>query len=464
MRGALAPTRIKYQHPFRLLCLLMLATLISACDRAGPQIDKAVLDNGLTIYVMPHHRAPTLTHMVWYRTGGADDPLGQSGIAHLFEHLMFKSTTTRPEGDFSKTIARLGGEDNAMTMPDLTVYFQRVPKEHLEKVIALEADRMANLTLSQEDFDTERDVVIEERSLRVDSKPMALAQEQMMDALYAGHPYHIPVIGWRNELKNVPYQAAVDFYRAHYAPDQATLLVVGDTSLDEVVRLAQKHFGPLKPSGKPLPVRPVLNFDEPILSTEPLVFSDPRSQQHVWLRLYRLPSASTITPRDMAALTIGIDLLGGNSTSLLYDHLVRDRALVVDTGSSLDTNMRDSSEIMIYAIAHDDAGLIALDTQVNEIIQSAQNSLFSEEQIKRSANKLAAAFLYDHDGQSALAFNYGLAISFGADVDEISRWPDDLAAVTAEDIQHALTTYLVPGQYITGHIKPEGPHAEQNNE
>lgn len=460
MLGAVSPSLAKFIKLFIVAGLISLTGLLTACDRTGPDIGVAHLDNGLTIYVIPHHRAPTVTQMVWYRTGGADDPVGQSGIAHLFEHLMFKSTTTRPEGDFSKIIAQMGGEDNAMTMADLTVYFQRVPKQRLADVMALEADRMTNLVLSQEDFETERDVVVEERSLRVDSQPFSLANEQLMSRLYAGHPYSVPVIGWRDELKNVPYHAAVDFYRAHYAPDQAILLVVGDTSLRDVVKLAETYFGNIPPSGKQAEPRPTLNFNDAVLPPEPFVYSDPRLQQHVWLRCYRLPPTEQMAARELAALTIGLDLLGGHSTSLLYEDLVRHSELAIDTGSELDTNMRDSSEVTIYAIAHNDEGLTTLDQRIDDIIHTAQTSLFTPEQIERSANKLAANFLYDQDGQSSLAFNYGLAIAFGADPDDMARWPDDLQDVSPADVQHALTTYLVPGQFVTGHIKPEGDNAK----
>lgn len=457
MFGALAPTLKKN---IIWLALLGLISSLAACDRA-PEIGVARLDNGLTIYVIPHHRAPTVTHMVWYGVGGADDPEGHSGIAHLFEHLMFKSTTTRPEGDFSKIIAAMGGQDNAMTMADLTVYFQRVPKERLADVMALEADRMVNLTLSEEDFKTERDVVIEERGLRVDSQPNALAHEKIMDQLYAGHPYHRPVIGWREELENLPYEAATEFYKAHYAPDQAFLLVAGDTSLSEVVRLAKQYYGPLAPSGKKRTIRPALDFAHSTLSPEPLDFSDPRSQQYIWMRYYRLPPSVDLKPRELAALTIGIDLLGGENTSLLYEKLVRGEGVAIATGSALDTNMRNASEVSIYAIAHQREGLTALDGQVDAIIADAQKTLFSPEDIERAANKLAASFVYEQDGQASLAFNYGLAIAFGGQPDDIANWPDYLHDVSPADVQTALATYLKAGQYVTGHIGPADGDANE---
>ncbi len=208
------------------------------------------LKNGLQVLVIPDHRAPVVTQMIWYKVGAADEPPGSSGIAHFLEHLMFKGTDLIPTGQFSKIIARNGGEDNAFTNHDVTAYFQRVAKDRLPKVMEMEADRMANLRLSEEDVATERKVILEERRSRVDNDPGSILQEQMMAALYANHPYGIPIIGWEHEIRALDREDALSFYRRFYAPDNAILVIAGDVEPEEVRRLAEETFGKLAPSDK----------------------------------------------------------------------------------------------------------------------------------------------------------------------------------------------------------------------
>ena len=211
------------------------------------------LDNGMDVVVIPDHRAPVVTHMVWYRVGAADEPPGKSGIAHFLEHLMFKGTSKIPAGDFSKIIRQHGGEDNAFTSSDYTAYFQRIAKEQLPMVMEMEADRMANLKLTAQDVETERDVILEERRSRIDNEPAARLMEQMDAALFLNHPYHKPVIGWMNEMEKLSRQDALDFYKRFYTPANAILVVAGDTTPEEVRKLAQTHFGKLQNTAEPGP-------------------------------------------------------------------------------------------------------------------------------------------------------------------------------------------------------------------
>ncbi len=211
------------------------------------------LENGLEIVVVPDRRAPVVTHMVWYKVGGADEPPGKSGIAHFLEHLMFKGTDKIPAGEFSKIVARLGGQDNAFTAQDITAYFQRVAKEKLSQVMSMEADRMANLRLDEKEVLTERKVIREERRSRVDNDPSSLLQEQMMAALYIAHPYHTPVIGWDTEIRELSREDALRHYKKFYAPNNAILVVTGDVDPDQVVALAKDTYGkfPANPGSWP---------------------------------------------------------------------------------------------------------------------------------------------------------------------------------------------------------------------
>ncbi len=203
------------------------------------------LDNGMDVVVIPDHRAPIVSHMVWYRVGGADEPEGASGIAHFLEHLMFKGTEKIAAGEFSKIVARYGGTDNAFTSQDVTAYYQDVAKDRLPLVMEMESDRMRNLQLAEKDVLTERDVILEERRMRVDNDPAAKLSEQMDAVLYANHPYGAPVIGWEHEIAALSREDALAFYRRFYAPNNAILVVAGDVEPDAVLALARDTYGKL---------------------------------------------------------------------------------------------------------------------------------------------------------------------------------------------------------------------------
>src|SRR5689334_8856944 len=230
-----------------LMTLAMLA--LSAQDlsaQTGPRAHEFVLPNGMQIVVIPDHRAPVVTHMVWYRVGAADEPPGVSGIAHFLEHLMFKSTDKIPNGEFSKIISRLGGQDNAFTTHDYTGYFQRIAKERLGTVMEMEADRMANLQLAEKDVLTERNVILEERRSRTENNPSNILSEQMSAALYRNHPYRVPIIGWMHEIAKLSQADALAYYKRFYAPNNAVMVVTGDVTVEEVKTLAEATYGKVK--------------------------------------------------------------------------------------------------------------------------------------------------------------------------------------------------------------------------
>lgn len=212
----------------------------------GPDIQSGKLANGLEIVVIPDHRAPVVTHMVWYRNGSADDPIGKSGIAHFLEHLMFKGTRSHPQGEFSDVVAELGGQENAFTSNDYTAYFQRVGKDHLKTLMGFEADRMTNLVLSDEVVNPERDVVLEERMMRTDTDPNAQLQEAVHASLFAHHPYGTPIIGWDHEIRGLDRHDALDYYGRFYTPENAILVVAGDVTYPEVEALARDSYSTLR--------------------------------------------------------------------------------------------------------------------------------------------------------------------------------------------------------------------------
>jgi zinc protease len=299
-----------------ILAPMVLAPMVLASQaRAEPAVSDFRLDNGMEVVVIEDHRAPVVTHMVWYRVGAADEPWGHSGIAHFFEHLMFKATGKIADGAFSKIVAANGGSDNAFTSYDYTAYFQRIAADRLGLVMGMEADRMRNLALSDEVIATERDVILEERNQRTDNSPQGLFAEQMDAALYMNHPYGVPVIGWRHEIEQLNLTDANDFYGRYYAPDNAILVVAGDVTPDEVRKLAETHYGPLQPSGRPAEARPQ---EPPQLTPRRLEMRDERVRQPFVRRIYLVPTYDPENQREAAALSILSDVLGDGITSAMY--------------------------------------------------------------------------------------------------------------------------------------------------
>jgi len=290
----------------------------NAAELAGspPEVASYTLDNGMQVVVIPDNRAPVATHMVWYKVGAADEPPGVSGIAHFLEHLMFKGTEKLSPGEFSKTVARWGGQDNAFTAQDITGYFQRVPKARLGDVMRMEADRMVNLRLDEKNVMTERDVILEERRMRVDNDPSNILLEQAKAALYVAHPYGTPIIGWETEMRQLDREDALAFYERFYAPNNAVLVVSGDVAPQDVLALAREHYGriPLR-SGADRGARPA----EPEPRTErEVTLKDPRAAKPTVYRYYLVPSYGSDTGLEAEALELLMRIVGENPTGRLY--------------------------------------------------------------------------------------------------------------------------------------------------
>ena len=304
----------------RLPGLLLFTLSLLAAPAHADEVTSFTLDNGMDVVVIEDHRAPVVVHMVWYKVGAADEPPGRSGIAHFTEHLMFKGTDAYPGKAVSEIVEANGGSDNAFTSYDYTAYFQRVAADRLDLMMALEADRMVNLTLSEADVLTERDVILEERNQRTENSASALFGEQRSAAQYLNHPYGIPIIGWRAEMETLSRQDALDFYKANYAPDNAILVVAGDVTPDAVRALAQEHYGPLAPGGtRAARARPQ---EPPQLAERRIAFADPRVAQPYVIRSYLAPERDAGDQAEAAALVYLANLLGGDgATSLLGQKL-----------------------------------------------------------------------------------------------------------------------------------------------
>src|SRR5487761_2046429 len=314
-------------------------------------ISHFTLENGLDVVLIEDHRAPVVTHMVWYKNGSAEDPPMKSGIAHFLEHLMFKGTKNHAKGKFSEIVAELGGQENAFTSNDYTAYFQRVARDHLRVVMEYEADRMVNLVLDDATVDPEREVVMEERRMRTDNDPAAQLQEAVQAALFTQHPYGRPVIGWGHEIETLNRHDAIAYYERFYTPENEILVVAGDIGREELTRLANETYGKIPARGAKLERR---RPQEPPAHAHRLVsLSDEKVEQPSHQALYLVPSVSTAKPGVAEALEVLSHMLGGGPTSILYKGLVLDQKIAVAAGAYYMGTAVDDTRFYVFAIPNE---------------------------------------------------------------------------------------------------------------
>jgi zinc protease len=422
-----------------------------AVQKSGPKATQFELSNGLKILVIEDHRAPVVTHMLWFRVGGTDDPPGLSGAAHLFEHLLFKGTKNVPPGELSKTVARNGGQDNAFTTHDYTAYFQRIAKDRLPLMMELEADRMVNLDLSEMNVLTERDVVLEERRLRVESDPQSLATEQMEAALQTTHPYGRPVIGWMAEISTMNRTQAIDFYKTHYAPNNATLIVAGDVTPEEVRRLAQEKYG--KVERRMLAPRPNVP-PPPRLSEARMEFAIPGTRVPQLTRYYRAPSYVGSPKGTGEAMEMLAAILGGGQTSRLYQSLVVDKKLASNAGAFYSGYSRGPGSFGVYATPRDGVSFDTLETAMDQIIRGMTTAAPEAGEFERAKTRLVAEYTYQQDNQFQLAQDYGTSLSVGLTIADVEDWPNRIKTVQPADVRRVAQTYVVKEQSVTGRMQP----------
>lgn len=421
-------------------------------SRAAPAISNFKLKNGMEVVVIPDHRVPVVTHMVWYRVGAADEKRGVSGIAHFLEHLMFKGTERIPPGEFSKIVARNGGEDNAFTGHDATAYFQRVAKDRLPLVMDLEADRMVNLRLLKKDVVTERKVILEERRSRVENDPSNILGEQMNAALYYSHPYGVPILGWEHEMRQLDRDIAIGFYERYYAPNNAILVVAGDVTADEVKSLAEKSYGKIKPRSER--VRAPRPKEPPHRAPVRISLDDPRAGSATVQRYYHVPSYRTAEPGEAEALDLMMKILGSGSTSRLYRKLVVEQKISAGAGGWYSGNGLDYGRLGIYAVASDGADIAEIEKAMNEVIAGFIDEGVTQKELDRARNAYIASYIYAGDNQTRLARRYGWGLVNGRTIEDIESWPERLEKVTVEDVQKVARKYFDLNQSVTGVLRP----------
>ena len=438
-------------------CLAWIGVLfipMAAPADIADQVTDFTLDNGLQVVVIEDHRAPVVVHMLWYRAGSSDEPAGVSGIAHFLEHLLFKQTKTLEAGEFSRVVAENGGSDNAFTSKDFTAYFQRVAADRLDLMMQMEADRMVNLDLSEEDILTEREVIIEERNQRVENSPGALFREQTTAALFLNHRYGVPVIGWRHEMEKLSLSDALDFYRQYYAPNNAVLVVAGDVLPDDVRQLAEKNYGPLPANPELGPrARPQ---EPPQIAARRLSYRDERVAQPYMTRSYLAPERDPGDQSTAAALTLLAEILGGGQTSVLTQKLQFETSTAVYAAAFYDGLSLDDSSFGFAVVPSAEVTLQAAEEALDQALAEFFEAGVDLEQLERIKTQFAASDIYARDNVQGLANSYGAALTSGLGLSDIHAWPDIIQAVTAEDIMAAAKDVLRDAGSVTGWLmKPE---------
>jgi zinc protease len=439
------------RNPIGVLAVAVLTVAAATVHAAaGPDISHFTLSNGLEVVVIPDHRVPVATHMVWYKVGSADETPGKSGLAHFLEHLMFKGTAKNPAGRFSQVVSTIGGQENAFTAADYTGYFQRVPRDQLKTMMEFEADRMTGLVLTDEAVRTELKVVLEEQNMRVANNPGARLGEQMEAALYLNHPYGRPVIGWRHEIEQLDRDDALAFYRRFYSPNNAIVVVAGDVTADEVRTLAQQTYAKVPRVAES---KPRLRPQEPAQEAPRTVtLADPRVAQPSVSRYYLVPSSTTARPGESEALEVLAHILGEGSNSRLYRSLVFGRGIAVNAGASYGPTAVDATHFSVYATPKPGTDLRQMEEALDAVLGSITEDGVSEEELTRAKNRMIADAVYANDNQRVMAQWYGAALTTGSTVERVNTWPDRIRAVSAGEVRDVARRWLDKRRSVTGYL------------
>jgi len=432
------------------LAALLLTLSVPLVAQANPFEHQ--LANGLRIIVKEDHRAPTAAHMVWYRAGSMDETNGTTGVAHLLEHMMFKGTPTTGAGEFSRLVAAAGGRDNAFTSKDFTAYFQQVPKQKLEQMMQLEADRMRHLTLDPKEFEQEIKVVMEERRLRTDDQPQALLAEQMGAVAFQAHPYRVPVIGWMNDLESMTVQDARDWYERWYVPNNAFVVIVGDVDHQEVFKLAERYYGVL--ASRPLPARKPQS--EPIQTGIRRLTVKAPAELPVVLMAYKVPVIRDVEKdSEPYALEMLSSILDGHEAARFSKSLIREQRLAVSAGVGYDATSRGPGLFYLQGSPSEGKTRAELEAGFRAEISRLVKEGVAADELARAKAQLVAGQIYKLDSMFAQAMEIGQLETSGISYQMDKRLIEKLQAVTAEQVQAVARKYFQDEQLTVAELDPQ---------
>jgi zinc protease len=416
------------------------------------------LANGLQVVVIGVHRLPVVRQIVFYRVGASDDPPGKSGLAHYLEHLMFKGTRIVPSGEFSKIVARHGGRENAFTSADTTAYYQTVSRDQLEMVMRMEADRMANLTIAPEEAVPELKVVVEERRARVDNQPAAQLDEQVAAAMFMNHPYRVPIIGWQHELEKLTVEDARAFYKQHYAPNNAILVIAGDVTVDEVRPLAEKYYGviPSNPAIKPR----VRLAEPPQRAARRVTMRSDRVREPRFSRDYLAPSHSTGETAHAYALELLSVILGGGTTSRLYRSMVIEKKIALGVDTYYDADQFGPAVFGFALRPRVGTGLDVAEAALDNEIRALLKKGITADELASARKRMLASAIFARDSLRRGAVSVGIALTTRQTIDDVESWPDRIKAVTLDQVNAAARYVLRPERSVTSLLLPDDPGAQ----
>ena len=421
------------------IILLIVLSLLMQLVFCGTQTFH--LDNGLKIVVKEDHRAPVAISMVWYNVGSADEPGGITGISHALEHLMFKGTPKNPVGMFSKRIAKMGGQENAFTNHDYTAFFEKIAATNLAESFELEADRMQNLLLDKNEFAKEIKVVQEERRLRTDDNPEALTFERFLATAHLSSPYHHPVIGWMSDLQHMTVDDARAWYQKYYAPNNATLVVVGDVSAKHVCALAKKYFGQIKPH--PLLLRKS-QLEPPALGKKRVEVHAP-AQLPMLMIGYTVPTVVTSNPESIIepyALELIAGILSAGESGRFSKSLVRDKQIASTIDANYDLYERYQTQFTLYGIPTRTHTIQELRQGILTEINRLKTDLVDEKQLQRIKTQIIAEKTFEQDSIFGQAMELGLLETIGVGWQLSEKYVERINQVTAAQIKQTATRYF----------------------
>jgi len=432
--------------------LALVLGLFSVVAFAEGVVHEYKLENGLKLIVKEDHRAPIMVSQIWYKVGSSYEHDGITGVSHVLEHMMFKGTKAVPSGEFSQIISENGGRENAFTSQDYTAYFQTMEKSRLPVSFELEADRMRNLTIPDKEFLKEVQVVMEERRMRTEDNPQSLTYEQFNATAYASSPYRLPVIGWMDDLENLQVGDLRDWYQKWYAPNNATLVVVGDVDPEEVYTLAREHFGPLKPSDISA-VKPRLEIAQ--RGRKEIKVEAPAKLPYLMMG-YKAPVVLTAErPWEPYALEVLAGILDGGDGARLASELVRGKAVAASAGAGYDGHDRMESLFLLSGTPSNGYTVKDLEKALLEQVQRLRETPAEQEELDRVKAQLRADKVYEQDSIFYQAMQLGILETVGLSWKDAEHYLERIEAVTAEQVQAVADKYLVQDRLTVAELVPQ---------
>ncbi len=407
-----------------------------------------LLKNGMEVVVIENKRAPVIAQMIWYNFGSGIEKIGKSGLAHFMEHLMFKGTRKFPDNYYSNYISKIGGSENAFTSYDYTAYYQVFPKSELKKIMKMEADRMTNLTLTKENVEIEKRVILEERFQRIESDPSSKLDESMRSILFPNHYYGRPIIGWRHEIEELTYEDVLSFYKENYKPNNAILVLSGDVDLEKAKKLSKKYFGKIRSKKE----EPKLRVTDPDLSTNIFVkMKHPTVKQPIWKKFYRTISYKSDV-NNAIALDMGLKIVASGTSSLLYQNLVEDEKIFSVVGGYFQGLTKGEGNVYLYAILKEKKSSNEIDNIIMNQFKKIVDEKLTLERFEIEKKKYFFDTIYKKDGILNPAQIYGEALTVGLTLDEIKKWQERVNNVTLNDVKKALEELYENKNYVVGEL------------